>query len=314
MTKILSFLIFLLLAVGIIALLNIHFENFLDLFKGKKKEKTLGDLISVYNPKAKKEKKGFKKTTAEIKEILELTGQEDKFNKVKMATVFFAVAGFLICGFAYNWIMAPVAMAITAVIPYVCIKRVCNRYEKAIDESIEATLSIITNSYLRTENIVTAVKENLSYIQDPLKGHFEHFVAEVETVNPNVAIALNNLKYKVGNPVFFDWCNRLIQCQSDRNLKHTLLPIIERMSDLRALRAELAAQLVGPRNEAITMALLVFGNFPLLWFINKDWFAILTDTIQGKIATAVIVLIVFVCFIFIWKLCQPLKYEDLEGR
>ena len=28
----------------------------------------------------------------------------------------------------------------------------------------------------------------------------------------------------------------------------------------------------------------------------------------------VVVLIVFICFIFIWKLCQPLKYEDLEGR
>lgn len=314
MTKMLGFFLFLFISASVILLLNIRFEDFLDLFKGKNKEKTLGDYVSVYNPQKLKKKKGIRKDTAEIKEILTLTGQTDKFQKVKVATVFCAIAGFIICGMVYSWILAPVAMLAFALIPYIYIKRVCNRYEKKVDESIEATLSIITNSYLRTENIISAVKENLPYIQEPLKGHFEHFVIEVETVNPNVSIALNNLKYKVSNPVFFDWCNRLIQCQTDRNLKNTLLPIVERMSDLRSLRANLAAQLVGPRNEAITMAALVFGNFPLLYFINKDWFNVLTQTPQGKIAVALIFLIILVCSFFIWKLCQPLKYEDLEGR
>lgn len=308
-------IIFFLVAVAIVAIFNIKFENILDLFRGKKsKEKTLADTIAIYNPRNEKKKKGIRKDTAEIQEILEVTGQADKFDKVKTACVGFALIAGAICLIAGNPIFAPVAMLGSALIPYIYIKRVCNRYQKTIDETIEATLSIITNSYMRTEDIVIAVKENLSYIEPALKGHFEAFVAEVETVNPNVTIALNNLKYKISNPVFYDWCNRLIQCQTNRDLKNTLLPIIERMSDLRALRADLMAELVGPRNEAIAMAGLVFGNIPLLWLINKDWFNVLVDTFQGKCAVAIIVLIVLICGFRIWRLCQPLKYEDLEGR
>lgn len=308
-------LIFLLVSAAVIFLLNIKFENILDLFRGRKtKEKTLADVVAIYNPRNQKRKKGLKKDTAEIQEILEITNQSDKFDKVKTAAIAFALVAFCVCLMAGNLIIAPVAMITCALVPFIYIKRVCNRYQKTIDETIEATLSIITNSYMRTEDIVTAVKENLPYIEPALRGHFETFVTEVETVNPNVTVALNNLKYKISNPVFFDWCNRLIQCQTNRNLKHTLLPIIERMSDLRALRADLMAELVGPRNEAIAMAGLVFGNIPLLYLINKDWFAVLTDTTQGKIAVALVVLVVLLCGIRIWRLCQPLKYEDLEGR
>ncbi len=313
--RLLYSIIFLCVSAAVILLLNIKFENVLDLFRGKKtKVRTLADVVAVYNPRNQKRKKGLRKDTAEIQEILEITGQSDKFDKVKTASIVFALVAGCICMMAGNLIFAPVAMVAAAFIPLIYIKRVCNRYQRTIDETIEATLSIITNSYMRTEDIVAAVKENLPYIEPALKGHFETFVLEVETVNPNVTVALNNLKYKISNPVFFDWCNRLIQCQTNRNLKHTLLPIIERMSDLRALRADLMAELVAPRNEAIAMAALVFGNIPLLYFINKDWFAVLTDTVQGKVAVALIVLICLICGIRIWRLCQPLKYEDLEGR
>lgn len=307
--------IFLLVSAGVILLLNIKLENIMDLFRGRKpSEKTLADTVALYNPKRQKAKKGLKKDSAEIQEILELTGQNEKFDKVKTAAVLLAIAACVICLITGNLIFAPVAMVIFAFIPFIYIKRICNRYQHTVDETIEATMSIITNSYLKNEDIVVSVKENLPYIEPALKAHFAGFVNEVETVNPNVTIALNNLKYKINNPVFFDWCNRLIQCQTNRNLKNTLLPIIERMSDLRALRADLAAELVGPRNEAIAMACLVFGNIPLLYLVNKDWFAVLTETIQGKIAVAIIVLICFLCSIRIWRLCQPLKYEDLEER
>ncbi len=313
--RLLYFFIFLSISAAVFLLLNIKLENVIDLFRGRKtKEKTLADHIAVYNPKNQKPKKGFKKDLLEIQEILEATGQSEKFAKVKMASVLLALLAGLLCIVLNNIAFVPVAMLAAAIIPFIYIKMICNKYQKTIDETIEATLSSITNSYMRTEDIVVSVKENLPYIEPALKTHFETFVTEVETVNPNVTVALNNLKYKVNNPVFFDWCNRLIQCQTNRNLKHTLLPIIERMSDLRALRAELTAELVGPRNEAITMAGLVFGNIPLLYLINKDWFSVLTTTLQGKIAVALIVLICLLCGLRVWKLCQPLKYEDLEGR
>lgn len=307
-------IIFALTAIASIAIFNIKFENILLLFKTKDKQRTFYDYIAIYKPELQKKKGKTRQELADIKNILELTGQADKFSAVKTATIVFAIAGAVIAILFKNYAAIPVVALLFALIPIIYIKRVANRYEKSVDESVEATLSIITNSYLRTENIVSAVKENIDYIQEPLKTHFQTFVVETEIINPNVTIALNNLKYKVANPVFFDWCNRVIQCQSDRMLKTTLLPIIERMSDLRAVRAELMADLVAPRNEAITMVLLVLGNIPLLYLMNREWGAILFETLQGKIALSMVFTILLLCGIRIWRLCQPLKYEEMEDR
>lgn len=306
--------IFALTTVASIAIFNIKFEDVLLLFKSKKKQKTFYDYIAIYKPELQKKKGKIRQELADIKNVLELTGQSDKFDAVKTATIVFAIAGAIIAILFKNYAAIPFVALFLALIPIVYIKRVTNRYEKSVDESIEATLSIITNSYLRTESIVSAVKENLDYVQEPLKTHFKTFVVETEIINPNVTIALNNLKYKVANPVFFDWCNRVIQCQSDRMLKTTLLPIIERMSDLRTVRAELMADLVAPRNEAIMMALLVLSNIPLLYLMNKDWGAVLFQTLQGKIALSMVFTILLLCGIRIWRLCQPLKYEEMEDR
>lgn len=33
---------------------------------------------------------------------------------------------------------------------------------------------------------------------------------------------INTLKMKIPNQIFHEWCNTLIQCQSDRSMKNTL--------------------------------------------------------------------------------------------
>ena len=75
----------------------------------------------------------------------------------------------------------------------------------------QARISIITTSYLRTEDLIRAVKENLPYINEPVKANFEAFVYEAELINANLTSAINSLKMKVPNRVFHEWCNILIQ-------------------------------------------------------------------------------------------------------
>lgn len=315
MIKIVSLLVFVFLAYGIMYMLGIKFEDLVDLFRGKKKDKSLIDIVALYAPEKYKNKNAkFKKHTTEIKDILRLSGQEDKFSKVKVYSVGFAVVGVGITIVIDKLILAPVIAIAMAIVPFVYLQMLCNKYQKSIDETIESTLSVITNSFLRTESIVSAVKENLPYIQKPLQACFQEFVTEVEVINPNVIIALNNLKQKIPNPVFFDWCNRIIQCQTDRTLKNTLLPIIERMSELRSLRAEMNAKLAAPKVEAIAMGCITLFNIPLLYILNKEWYNVLVNTVPGQIALAIVLSAVLVGGLIIWRLCQPINYKDIGGE
>lgn len=105
-------------------------------------------------------------------------------------------------------------------------------YKKHLNEELETAISIITTSYLRTEDLIRSVKENLPYINEPVKANFEAFVYEAELINANITSAINSLKMKIPNRVFHEWCGTLIQCQSDRSMKNTLPTINQKFSDI----------------------------------------------------------------------------------
>lgn len=181
-------------------------------------------------------------------------------------------------------------------------------YKKHLNEELETAISIITTSYLRTEDLIRAVKENLPYINEPVKANFEAFVYEAELINANITSAINSLKMKVPNRVFHEWCNILIQCQSDRAMKNTLPTIAQKFSDVRVVQSELEAMMQGPRREAITMMFLVIANVPLLYFLNEDWFHTLLFTTPGKIALAICAAIILFALTQIMKLSRPIEY------
>lgn len=54
-------------------------------------------------------------------------------------------------------------------------------------------------------------------------------------LNANMVSTINTLKMKVPNRVFHEWCNTLIQCQSDRSMKNTLTFTVQKFSDQRII-------------------------------------------------------------------------------
>ena len=104
---------------------------------------------------------------------------------------------------------------------------------------METTLSIITTSYLRNESIITAVQENVSYLNPPIFDVFQLFLAQAKMINMNVKQALDDMKPKLNHYVFGEWIDAMIACQEDKTLKTTLPPIISKLSDIRNVTAEL---------------------------------------------------------------------------
>ena len=103
----------------------------------------------------------------------------------------------------------------------------------------DAFLRIITNSYIRSDDIILAVQENTDYIKPPLQEIFKRFIVEATTLSSSTKQALYNLKNRVDNDIFVEWCDSLIICQDDRTLKDTLSPIVNKLTDVRIVNNEL---------------------------------------------------------------------------
>ena len=297
---------FSLLSAGLLTLFGVRPGDFIDaIFNSRRKAATLTDELNVLMGTPAK---GFFNQDYELKRILQDTGRADRYEAVKrLSLILFAVGGVLamLIGNVY---MVPIMGIGFSLAPIWYLRSTAASYKKHLNEELETAISIITTSYLRTEDLIRSVRENLPYINEPVRANFEAFVYEAKLINANTTSAINSLKMKIPNRDFHEWANILIQCQSDRSMKNTLPTIAQKFSDVRVVQSELEAMMQGPRREAITMMFLVIANIPLLYFLNEDWFHTLLFTTPGKIALAICAAIILFALTQIMKLSKPIEY------
>ena len=208
-----------------------------------------------------------------------------------------------------NVLMVPVMAVGFAMLPFWYVMFTANFYKKQLNAELETALSIITTSYLRNENFITAVEENVSYLNPPVCDVFRQFLAQTNLINADLRLALDSIKYKIASDVYREWLDAVVACQDDKTLKTTLTPIISKLSDMRVVSAELDMLLYEPMKEFITMALLLVGNIPLIYFLNRDWFDTLMNTIVGKGVSAISAAALFVSLAAVIRLTRPIEYK-----
>ena len=245
----------------------------------------------------------------EAQAILEMTGRGGRFSLVCAAALtLFCVGGSIAILFG-NFFLAPVMAAGFLFLPFWYVKLTANHYKRDIASELETALSVVTTAYLRTEDIVTAVEENIAYLNPPVSRVFRDFLMQIKLVNPDVEAALKAMKSRIDNEVFREWCDALCDCQHDRSLKTTLTPIVAKLSDMRNVNAELEYMLAEPRKEFLMMIVFVVGNIPLMYLLNKDWYHVLMHTPLGQIILAVTAVVIFVSAGFVVKLTRPIEYR-----
>ena len=168
-----------------------------------------------------------------------LTGGGGKFAALCALSLFLAAMGAVICIVIQNYFMLPVLAVGMGLIPFWYVLFTSHSYKKLMNNEIETGLSIITSSYLRSESIITAVEENIHYLNPPVADVFRGFLAETGMISADVKQALSNMKPKLDNYIFREWVDAAIACQDDKSLKSTLTPIIGKLSDMRIVAAEL---------------------------------------------------------------------------
>lgn len=283
-------------------------------------EQISGDIVRISTPKpslrdrakslrAGKHKKSLGGRLKYIQASLTVMGKESKFAFVCCVSLVLFAVGAVIAVLIDNLFLLPALSVALALIPYIYVRNTLSYYEKHTKEELETTLSIITTSYIRSDDIVSAVKENLIYIRPPLCETFAAFVGDATAVSSSIKQAIRNLKGKVDDEIFHEWCDTLIQCQDDRTLNDTLQPVVAKLKEVRIVNSELNSMMASVRMEYYTMVGLVIGNIPLLYVLNKEWFHTLVFEMPGKITLGICGGVILITYLFMLKFTKPIEFK-----
>lgn len=303
-----SLLASLLIIAAVVLLLDLTPERITDdIMRIIAPNQTLRDKVKMAQGKKKSRKIAYELT--HMKEAMTATGNGSKFAVVCALSLVLLICGALLAMLIDNMFLLPVLSSAFAMIPFAYAKSIISHYDKHIRLEMETALSIITTSYIRTDDIVGAVGENISYLKPPVREIFKAFLGEVTAVSSDIKASLEALRDKVDDDVWKEWCDSLISCQDDRTLKNTLLPVVSKLTDVRIVNNELKTILYEPRKEYWMMVALVVGNIPLLYMLNHEWFETLVFTVPGKITLALCGLTILITAFFMMKFTKPIQYK-----
>ncbi len=240
-----------------------------------------------------------------------LTGKGKQFSFVCVGSLLGIALGAILAVVLDNLFLLPVLAVAFALAPFLYIGTMLESYEKRTQAELEVSLSSITSAYLRTEDIISAVEENIPHIKPPLSAVFRSFLGDA-AIHSDIRQAIYNLKEKIDDEVFQEWCDILVRCQDDRSLMDTLQPTIHKLADVRMVNSDLQSVLVGAKVEYWSMVALLIGNVPLLYLLNKDWYRTLLYSLPGKITVGVCGVVILVTAILARKYTRPIRFEKKE--
>ena len=126
-----------------------------------------------------------------------MTGREKHFSLVCAASLVLFCVGGAAAILIGNFFLAPVLAAGFLFLPLWYVKLTASHYKRDVSEELETALSVITTAYLRTEDIVTAVEENVTYVNPPVSRVFRSFLMQVKLVDPDVEAAIKAMQGRI---------------------------------------------------------------------------------------------------------------------
>lgn len=302
-----------LIAVGICLLLNIGIVDIVEFSRRQRqairRKRTLKSTAESFGNKQKKHRFFIAAEIASAKELLKETKKEKGYTRMIVSCIVLAVigAGAAVFGLR-NILAAPFLAVVGMLIPIWRQKIYKNKYEKYVDVQLESAVSLITTSYLRQNNIIEAVKENIPSIDDVVREPFERFVAET-AINPDVTDCIKNLQSSIKNSIFYDWCDVLIKTYENSEVKENLVVIAKKFSTVRIMQSELDAETVNILSDYIILILMNIAIYPLVWIVNRTWFAMYLNTVAGNICVVISCIVIIYAVAKVISLLRPVKFE-----
>ena len=245
----------------------------------------------------------------DAEDVYSAIGEKDGYQRVLQIALLFGIGGFFAGGIILgNWLLGIVLGIGLYFLPLWVSQFSLYRYEQVVSDELETALNLITASYLRTDDFLGAVEENLPHIHAPIEEFFSSYCKTLKYIDANAPAALEQMKQKTEDSIFLQWIDAVILCQENHLLKQALPTIVSKFSDLKAQRESNATRMMLPIQRAVSMILLVSTYLPLVWMINEDWFFNLTQTVWGQISVVCTIVVIFFSLNKAIRISKPLSY------
>lgn len=250
---------------------------------------------------------GFDKFKAEAEDALRLSNTKLTWEQFEGVLIVFAIIGVVIGVILHNILLCVVLGGIMTYVPVIIMKLKQYKYSMYINDQLQSAMNTVTTAYLKNDDINIAVKENLNRIDEPLNAIFREFVASNMFIDSDMVRNIKYMRSRVNNHFFHEWCDALILCQSDRNVKYVLPTIIEEMSDVKNIQEEANTVMMQIYKEFGLVAGMVIANIPFMKLLNSDWFTYLTQTFPGKFIVIITFIVIFISLIYVVKVNKPVS-------
>lgn len=248
------------------------------------------------------------------KEMLMAANMGEKFGAYRWAAVLLAVVGLLI-GLALGNLPAGLVLAVgLGCSPLIVIRIRTGDYVRSLHEKLESAMGTVTNSYVSGGDLISAIETSLHLLPPPLDGVFRQFHIETQLIDSDVVKALRKLRGRIDNRYWRDWCDVLVQCQRDRQLRFALPGIVNRLGEMRRAQMEADTTIRKQISEYIITVLIVLGSIPLMAAMMPDWYVMLSTTAAGKITLAAILAAVLATSVWVARLYRPAEAEGGEKQ
>lgn len=244
-----------------------------------------------------------------IKTMLSATGQRGKFYMLLLAALLLFIGGLLLGAVSGNYYLAPVLAFGLAAVPFVYLRFQYLKYQRLLLDELETALSVISVSYERTENILQAVEENIDNIQPPIRQVFTEFLLRVKYVDPNIEAAIEEMKTKINNSVFYEWCDELKRCNGNRNLKQGLRSCVSKLTNIKVVTNDLNTILYRSQRTYWELAAASIGVLYLGLKVVPDSLLITLPTTLTQILVAVNGLLIAITAIIAFLETHNIKYD-----
>lgn len=279
----------------------------------------MGDLLDLLRPSSKlriqaenvqanKPRADLYGKIQKLKNSMEATGKGKYFPLLFTSSGLLVLLGIAIAAWLKNWFLLPTLVVSLGMLPITYASGVIREYEKSIHDEMETALSVITNAYLRMDDITAAVKETITYVKPPMRQLLEKYLVDM-AVNPAKKEALYRLRDRLDDQIWFEWVTTLIQCQDDRSLRENLQPIVTKLTDVRLVNDQVAGAIASARGEYFTIVAFLFANYPMMYSMNPDGFWILVDTTAGKAITGIVAAVVLVTYFIMRRFTRPVTFN-----
>lgn len=177
------------------------------------------------------------------------------------------------------------------------------------NEKLEIYMSLVTNSYMQSSNIESAIIDSYERmdIRESAAKPFSSFIGQ-SAGNADIRKCLQDMKEDVDNEHFRQWCDKIVICQDNSKLKYILPYVVNRMRRRRTLDSEtLTASHQNYRDYLVICGFSLIMTL-LVPMIHPAWRHILEHTIIGKLAVAIVLVVMIITTAYVVKV-NSLKPE-----